>query len=204
MWIRGYLFLLVGAYVQIATALPLVNIKTVVPDIMVDLKYATADNFLHQVLYPFTTGYLHPIAANALKAANHLLRAKKPDWVLKIWDAYRPVQVQKMMWQQLPDTRYVANPANGGSHQRGFTVDVTLYDTKKKCNVPMPTGFDEFSPRAAASATHNIPPQALANRALLQEVMTAAGFEILRTEWWHFNYKGWREQPVLDLDVARL
>ena len=178
----------------------LVEVKQVVPDIVVDLKYATTDNFTGQVLYDVPRCFLR--RATAERLARVQARLRKLGLGLKIWDGYRPRSVQWKMWKLVPDPRYVADPHRGSRHNRGAAVDVTLVDSTGR-ELEMPTGFDDFTEKAhrdyqGASAT------ALRNRALLEQVMTAEGFVPLPTEWWHFDDPDWRKYDLLDVPLSEL
>ncbi|HPP30260.1 MAG TPA: M15 family metallopeptidase, partial [bacterium] len=127
---------------------------------------------------------------------------KKQGYCLKIFDGYRPLSVQKEMWKALPDKRYVANPEKGSVHNRGYAVDLTIV----KLNgtpVTMPTDFDEFSIKAQ-SDYKDLPPLAIKHREILQKTMMKYGFIPIKTEWWHFNYPGYKNKPVLDISFGIL
>jgi D-alanyl-D-alanine dipeptidase len=110
---------------------------------------------------------------------------RKKKLLLKLWDCYRPLSVQKLFWALVPDPRYVADPRTGSRHNRGTAVDVTLADAEGR-ELAMPTGFDDFSPRAGHGET-DLPAAVLANRRLLTETMQKAGFRPLQSEWWHYD-----------------
>ena len=128
-----------------------VNIKTLSPEILLDMKYATADNFLGQVVYDCAECYLRKATAQALVAAQKDFVAQ--GYSLKLFDCYRPLSVQKKMWKILPGTHYVANPAKGSKHNRGAAVDLTLVEIATGKEVDMGTPFDTFSPKAHHSYT---------------------------------------------------
>ncbi len=172
----------------------LVDIKSIDDTIALEMKYATADNFLHKKVYDFADGkLLKDVAAELSKAQQEF---KKHNVGLKVWDAYRPLYVQKIMWEIMPDERYVADPAKGGRHTRGTAVDVTLIDLKTGKDIAMPTKFDEFIEQAHRSYRHP-DAQIRANAALLESIMSKHGFIGLPTEWWHFDYQNWQNQPVI-------
>lgn len=175
-----------------------VNVATAVPDINISLMYARADNFTGRILYKdLREAYLHPRAAKALAKAQQLLKAKRPDLSLKIYDAARPMHIQQQMWNVVKGTaqqNYVSNPRNGGGlHNYGMAVDITLCDAATGDTIPMGTLVDHLGAAAHTDAEADlvrrrvITRQALENRRLLREVMQGAGFTVLRTEWWHFN-----------------
>ena len=175
-------------------SLDLVDIAALDSTIVIDLKYAQEDNFLGRAVYPDTQkAYLRRFAAEQLVQVQSDLRQK--GYGLKVWDAYRPVKVQEQMWEILPDSRYVANPATGSRHNRGAAVDVTLVDLHGR-ELPMPTAFDDFSEQAAADYA-DLPPELIKNRALLQQAMTGNGFTTIDSEWWHFDAIGWERCEII-------
>jgi len=178
----------------------LVNIQELIPDIIVDIRYATPDNFTGRVIYPAAKAYLVKPAAEALAAVRNELRDMQ--FGLKIYDAYRPLSAQLRLWDIVSDPDYVADPAKGSRHNRGAAVDVTLVDRKGN-ELPMPTPYDTFSEKAHADYPH-LPKQILKNRELLKNNMMKHGFEPLLTEWWHFDYQSWEKYPILDIDFDQL
>jgi len=169
----------------------LVDIKSVVPSIVVDLRYAGTHNALHRALYPPSMPALtRPSVAKQLLAAQNLLRLY--GYGLKIWDAYRPKSAQRQLWQFAHDQLYVANPDDGvGSlHTWGVAVDATLVDAFGR-PVSMPTDFDDFT-SAAVLHYHGTDPVIRSHLKLLQRAMGRNGFYGLRTEWWHFTAKDWK------------
>jgi len=178
----------------------LVDIESVNPHIRLDIRYATANNFTHQVLYPKAKCYLRkPVAERLSKVQAQLERLNR---ALKVFDCYRPLSVQKRMWALVPDERYVADPAKGSRHNRGAAVDVTLLSSDGK-DLDMPTPYDDFGEKAHRDYM-NLPAPVIANRSLLELVMRQAGFEPLPTEWWHFDAVGWESYPILDVGFDRL
>jgi zinc D-Ala-D-Ala dipeptidase len=174
------------------TAIPLVDIKSVDPTIVIELRYAGANNLLGRALYPpGTPALVRPEVASRLVTAQAFLR--RYDYQLKIWDAYRPKSVQVQLWQTVHNNDYVADPEAGpGSlHSWGLAVDATLVDT---CNRPvkMPTGFDDFTP-AAIWHYRGADPAIRWHVHLLQVAMRDAGFDGLTTEWWHFTIAEWQK-----------
>ena len=162
---------------------PLVNIREVNPDILVDMRYATADNFLHRVLYKSPECFLRRSVAEKLSKANEALKAQ--GYGIKCWDCYRPHSVQVEMWKIMPDARYVADPKKGSNHNRGIAVDVTLVDLKGQ-EMEMPTGFDDFR-QVAGRDYEDLPKAKKKNRAILRQAMEQSGFRSIRTEWWHYD-----------------
>lgn len=166
-----------------------------------DIRYATRLNFTGEQLYPAPVAWLHRDPAEALTAVQAELRAL--GLALKVFDGYRPLSVQQKMWDLIQDERYVSNPAvNKGRHTRGTAVDVSLVDLLGN-PLPMPSDFDEFSEKAHRDYK-DAPPDALRNAELLEKVMTAHGFLPYPTEWWHFDWKNWKDYPPLDIPIEKL
>ena len=161
-----------------------VKIRDYIPDIIVELRYATADNFTGQVIYEFEEAWLRYGTVKKLMAVQEALRPKGVR--LKIWDAFRPTAAQFTLWDVCPNPTYVANP-NGGysSHSRGNTVDLTLvYEDGTEC--VMPTVFDDFSTFADRDYS-DCSEESAANARLLEDAMQTAGFSPYYGEWWHFS-----------------
>src|SRR3954452_11165892 len=119
------------------------------PTIRLDVRYATENNILHRPLYPVVRVYLRAPAARALADVQHELAASGLG--LKVFDGYRPYRVTRQLWEPLKNPDYVADPAKGSRHNRGAAVDLTLVDLRTGEEIPMPTGYDEMTPRAAQS-----------------------------------------------------
>ena len=157
-----------------------------IPDLVIELKYATEDNFTGQVIYPFRDAFLRYGTVKKLLLAQDILRTKGLG--LKLWDGFRPVSSQHILWNVYPDPVYVANPLTGfSSHSRGNTVDITLVDSDGT-ELTMPTGFDDFTPLADRDYS-DCSVEAAENARLLQSVMEEAGFTGYSGEWWHFSDK---------------
>ncbi len=176
----------------------LVDVQKKDKSIFVSLMYARPDNFTGTVLYTdLRRAYLHPKAAAALVKAQRRLKQLRPDLSLKIYDAARPMSIQKKMWDKVKNTPkyfYVSNPAKGGGlHNYGMAVDITLCRLNGD-SIPMGTKIDymgkaaHIDNEAALVKAERISREARRNRQLLREVMRYAGFRPLRTEWWHFNF----------------
>jgi D-alanyl-D-alanine dipeptidase len=171
--------------------LELVDIKSIVPSVVVELRYAGTHNAVHRALYPPSMpALIRPKVAQQLLAAQNFLR--RNGYGLKIWDAYRPKSVQRQLWQFAHDESYVANPDDGvGSmHTWGVAVDATLVDVSGR-PVSMPTDFDDFTP-AAVLRYHGTDLIIRSHLKLLQRAMGRNGFYGLRTEWWHFTAQDWK------------
>jgi D-alanyl-D-alanine dipeptidase len=171
---------------------PLVDIQSVDPTIVVELRYAGNNNVFKHPLYPHGTRALaRPEVAAALTKAQTLLR--RYQYGVKIWDAYRPVAAQTKLWQGLRNSDYVANPelGVGSMHSWGIAVDATLVDSWNR-PVSMPSDFDAFTP--AATWRYTGPSfEILGHVRLLQWAMHKAGFSGMRTEWWHFTIADWKK-----------
>jgi len=184
----------------------LVKVKEIIPDIEIELKYSTTDNFTKQILYPTNTCYLAFGTLENLKLVQDSLRniyshngSKYSEGLgLKIWDGYRPRSVQYRMWEIIPDSRYVADPNKGSSHNRGGAVDLTIIDFSTKRELDMPTIFDFFGVEAHHEYM-NHPDHVIVNRELLKNLMTNLGsFSIYAEEWWHYKYPPSDNFPLLD------
>jgi D-alanyl-D-alanine dipeptidase len=170
----------------------LVDVRSVDPTIMVELRYAERNNLLGQPLYPHGTRALaRREVASGLARAQAFLR--RYQYGLKIWDAYRPVAVQAKLWEASHNTDYVANPEIGAGslHSWGIAVDATLVDSRIR-DVRMPTDFDDFTP-AAMLPYMGSSLEIRRNLRLLRYAMHKAGFCGLRTEWWHFTIVDWQK-----------
>jgi len=168
-----------------AAAAGFVDVLSVVPDAIVDLRYATPDNFVGVQLYPSDARCLvHESLAPGLATAAAALRAQGSTLVF--WDCYRPHEVQVRMFDVVPNPAWVAKPGPyARSHESGRSVDVTLAEGGRV--VDMGTGFDDFSSRATAYATEGVSAAAQANRARLRTAMAAGGLTVYSGEWWHFD-----------------
>lgn len=206
--IRGALVLIffssIGAYaaeVAAGSDSEFVDIKSVAPTILVELRYATPNNFTRRPLYRADMPAMVRLSvARRLAVAQKFL--EKRGYGLKIWDAYRPKAAQTQLWKAIGNHAYVADPKDGiGSmHTRGAAVDVTLVDGSGR-EVPMPTEFDNFTP-AALIDYRGRSPVVRSNLKMLQKAMGHGGFYGLRTEWWHFCASDWTSyEPVPDIQV---
>ncbi len=174
-----------------------------IPNIQLDLKYATADNFTGVRMYPATikTTFLREEACRALVLVAAALKEKGLG--IKVWDAYRPYQVTVRFWKLIHDERYVANPSKGSGHNRGIAIDLTLYTLSDGKELEMPTGFDDFSVRAHHGHMQ-LAEEQIKNRELLRAVMEKYGFVRFETEWWHYYWPGAEKFAVLDLPFKQL
>jgi D-alanyl-D-alanine dipeptidase len=180
----------------------MIELRTIMPNIRYDLRYATLNNFMKERLYASGKNtFLRKPVAEALSLVRKELNEKGFD--LLIWDAYRPFSVTVQMWKKIGDERYVADPKKGSGHNRGIAVDLTLISLSTGEELNMGTGFDNFSDTAHSTFTQ-LSPVILQNRQLLRATMEKYGFTVLPTEWWHFYWKNGEEYDVLDLPFVRL
>ena len=198
-----------------ARAVGLVDIRTVVPDAIVDLRYATTDNFTGVRLYPADARCLvHRSMVHGLRIA--AARLRREGYRLVFWDCYRPHSVQVRMFRVVPNPAWVARPGPySRSHETGRSVDVTLATAatgtdcprartaRRHCLLDMGTGFDDFTSRAYAYATAGLTSRELADRALLRTAMGAGGLSVYSGEWWHFDGPGADvERPIVNAPLA--
>lgn len=180
----------------------MIELKDFIPGIHYELHYASSNNFTKRQLYKNNEStFLRLPAAKALRQVQ--LELQRLGYGLKIYDAYRPYQVTKRMWDLVKDERYVANPAKGSGHNRGLAVDLTIMDLTSGKELNMGTPFDNFTDTAHHSFTH-LDSNVLKNRALLRTLMEKHGFRALETEWWHYSWPNDRRYDVLDIDFAPL
>jgi len=179
----------------------LVEIKKYIPEIVLDIRYATTNNFTHQRMYQQARAFARLPVVLALKQAEADLKAKGLG--IKIYDAYRPYAITVKFYEVAHDTNFVADPRKGSKHNRGCAIDMGLIDLKTGKEIEMPTGFDSFS-KQAASAYMDLPKEALANRAIIKNAMEAHGFKEIPSEWWHFDFNGWSKYPLLDIPFSAI
>lgn len=197
-----------------ARAVGFVDVRTIVPDAIIDMRYATAHNFTGVQLYPAGAKCLvHESMAAGLRTAAARLRGE--GYLIVFWDCYRPHSVQVRMYQVVPNPNWVALPGPySRSHETGRSVDVTLAVRATTASCPsaqrdhghclldMGTGFDDFTPRAYAFTTAGITPRQVANRALLRNAMQSDGLTVYSGEWWHFDGPGaFVHRPIVDVPV---
>ena len=178
----------------------LVDIEKVNPAIRLDIRYATANNITHKPVYQVAKCYLRKHVAEKLDLVQKDL--EEMGYSLVVFDGYRPLSVQKIFWNLLPDERYVADPAKGSRHNRACAVDCKFVK-KDGTEVEWPTEFDDFTEKAHRDYK-DLSAEAIRNRELLEQVMTKHGFIGLPTEWWHFDYADWQNYDILDVDFADL
>jgi D-alanyl-D-alanine dipeptidase len=181
----------------------LAEITGLEPGIRLDIRYATSNNFLGAPMYSSARAFLQRPAAAALARVHRALAAY--GYGLLVHDAYRPWYVTRMFWDATTggDHEFVANPASGSRHNRGAAVDLTLCDRETGKPVRMTGGYDEFSRRSYAAYPGGTSLERW-RRDLLRRQMEAQGFSVNPSEWWHFDFQGWREYPLLNEPFERL
>ena len=175
----------------------LIDIRSVNPNIVIDIRYATENNFMQRKLYRAARCVLRVAVARKLSLVQADL--EKQGLGLKVYDCYRPLSVQRQMWRFLPDARYVANPTRGSRHNRGAAVDVTLVDLNGS-ELEMPTEYDHFTVRSHRNY-RGARLRARRNQQRLEAAMKKRGFNSIRTEWWHFDAADWRKFSILDIPL---
>jgi len=169
-----------------------VNLKDYSVDFVYDLKYATTDNFLKAKVYDCAECFLRLKTVKALVKANTKFIQK--GYRIQLFDCYRPLDIQKKMWQIVANPEYVADPAKGSIHNRGGAVDITLVDNNGKA-LDMGTPFDFFGPEAS----HNyqlLSDEVKQNRVFLKQIMQENGFVSFDSEWWHYNLQNASKEKV--------
>ena len=181
----------------------LVELTVLDPALTLDIRYATADNFLGRPVYTEARAFLQRPAAEALSRARR--RLEPQGYGLRIFDGYRPWSVTKLFWDATPADKkeFVADPKQGSRHNRGCAVDLTLFDLATGREVEMPSPYDDFSERASPGYAGGSP-EARAHRDLLRAAMEAEGFTVYEHEWWHFDYRDWRSYPIQNIAFAEI
>ncbi|MEI8059486.1 MAG: M15 family metallopeptidase [Ferruginibacter sp.] len=178
------------------------DLKKKIPNLVMDLRYVGSNNFMHQILYPFTaTSYLRKPAVDSLLIIQKILN--QSGLALKIFDAYRPYSVTEKMWELVHDDLYTADPKNGSGHNRGAAVDLTLVNLATSLELNMGTGYDNFSDTAHHAFT-NLPEEVLQNRLLLKKIMELHGFKAFDTEWWHYSLSNTKEYELMNVSFKAL
>jgi zinc D-Ala-D-Ala dipeptidase len=181
------------------SALRLADASAIIPDAILDIRYATAENLTGRPLYPVARCLLlPPVAARLARAA---ARLRRQGLRLVLHDCYRPLSVQRALWAAAPRVGFVADPATGSHHNRAASVDLSLADRNGR-PLRMPTGYDAFGPAARAGATAGLPAEALRNRRILRAAMDAEGFAVNPAEWWHFDAPEAAGASLLDVPLG--
>lgn len=174
----------------------LVDIEQSIPKIVLDIKYATKNNFTKEVIYDSPRAFLSREAADALLLVQ--LDLNRQGYGLKVFDAYRPYSATVKFYEIYPDSTYVESPKTGSVHNRACAVDLTIIKLETGYKLPMPTQFDDFSERASHDF-RGVPEKIAKNRKLLKDVMAKYGFLAVKSKWWHYNFKTWKRHPLMDI-----
>jgi D-alanyl-D-alanine dipeptidase len=169
-----------------------VNLRDFSKDFVYDMKYATEDNFLKAKVYDCAECFLRLKTVKALIAANNDFI--KRGYKIKLYDCYRPLSIQKKMWEIVSDAKYVADPKKGSIHNRGGAVDISIVDANGK-EIDMGTSFDFFGIQASHKYT-KFSKEILSNRKFLKKIMIKNGFNSFDSEWWHYNLKNGLKENV--------
>jgi len=181
----------------------LVELVKLDPTIKLDIRYATPNNFTGRPVYDEARAFLQRPAAEALVRVSRALRAK--GYGLAVFDGYRPWFVTKLFWDLTPADKkqFVGDPSKGSRHNRGCAVDLTLYDLRTGLEVSMPSEFDEMTERSHVSYAGGMPEQRRL-RDLLRASMEAEGFSVYEPEWWHYDFKDWKQYPILNVSFSKI
>ena len=179
----------------------LVDLELFIPGIVLDIRYATTNNFTGEIIYNSAKAFARRPVAEALKKAQE--EFNKQGIGIKIFDAYRPYAATVKFYEVYRDTTYVASPYKGSRHNRGCAIDMTLIDLKTGKELMMPTEYDSFQ-KAAWPTTPVKDPIIKKNRDLIIRVMGKHGFKVNASEWWHFDFVGWQKFEVMDIAFEEL
>ncbi len=179
----------------------MVEIKDSIPDVILDIRYATSNNFTGQQIYNQPKAYARLPVINALQLVQTELKLKGLG--LKIYDAYRPYSATVKFYEVYHDTTYVASPYHGSRHNRGAAVDISLIDLTTGEELEMPTVFDDFTIKAHPDFM-DLSKEALQNRRQLIKIMKKYGFTVYPSEWWHFDFNGWEQFEIMDFTFEQL
>jgi zinc D-Ala-D-Ala dipeptidase len=179
----------------------LIDLSKFIQGIVLDIRYATENNFTGERIYTLAKAYARRPVAEALQKVQQDLG--RIGLGIKIFDAYRPYKATVRFYEVYRDTTYVASPYRGSRHNRGCAIDLTLIDVKTGKELKMPTEYDSFRKEAWPS-TKIKDPEATANREMLISSMEKHGFRVNSSEWWHFDFIGYRKYEILDIDFEEL
>lgn len=179
----------------------LIEIKKAIPSIRLDIRYATKNNFMRQIMYRQARAFARKPVVESLKKIQTALNKK--GYGLKIFDGYRPYAITVEFYKKASDKNFVANPAKGSKHNRGCAVDLTLINLKTGKELLMPTPYDSFS-AAAAAKYENVSPEAKKNRDFLIAIMAKYHMNVLENEWWHYDFSDWKKYDLMDIPFEKL
>ena len=189
------------ASVKVNPGKELIDLEKFIPSLVLDIRYPTTNNFTGEQIYSIAKAYARKPVAESLKKIQADLKSQGLG--IKIFDAYRPYKATVKFYEVYGDTTYVASPYKGSRHNRGCALDLTLINLKTGKELKMPTGYDSFS-KDAWPTTPVKDPEAGKNRTLLISAMEKHGFRVNSSEWWHFDFIGWKKFEVLDIDFEEL
>ncbi len=179
----------------------LIDLEKFVPGLILDIRYATTNNFTGEKIYNLSKAYARKPVAEALKKIQ--VELKKEGLGIKMFDAYRPYKATVKFYEVYHDTTYVASPYRGSRHNRGCALDLTIIKLSTGEELQMPTGYDSFKKEAWPTSIVK-DPIIKKNRAKLITVMEKHGFKVNSSEWWHYDFIGWKQYEVLDIDFEEL
>lgn len=179
----------------------LLEIKKYIPNIQLDIRYAGTNNFAKQAVYHQARAFVRLPLIKALKSVQSELR--KSGFGLKIFDAYRPYGVTLKFFEIIQDKNFVASPEEGSRHNRGCAVDLSIINLKTGKELSMPTPFDSFAIEAGSNFM-DLPADLIKNRSILRNVMEKNGFTALDSEWWHFDFRNWKNFELMDIPFEEL
>ncbi|WP_026897309.1 M15 family metallopeptidase [Daejeonella oryzae] len=179
----------------------LVEIKNYIPNIKLDIRYAGTNNFSKKAVYNQARAFARLPVVKALALVQQELNQKGLS--LKIYDAYRPYAVTVEFFETVSDKNFVAHPKNGSRHNRGCAIDLTIVKLKNGRELKMPTSYDSFAPEASPDFK-DLPVRVIRNRDLLIDLMSKHGFSVLYNEWWHFDFRDWKQFDLMDIPFKQL
>jgi zinc D-Ala-D-Ala dipeptidase len=183
------------------TSKMLLNLEDEIHGVILDIRYASADNFFGSAVYSEAMAFLRKPAVEALKNVQRELNLQHKG--LKIFDAYRPYSVTVMFYEKIRDTNFVASAWSGSRHNRGCAVDLTLIDLNTNKELKMPTEYDDFTEKAAIDF-NDVSDEERKNRQLLRTLMEKYGFTPLKSEWWHYDFHDWKNYELTDISFSEL
>ncbi|RZK92799.1 MAG: D-alanyl-D-alanine dipeptidase [Pedobacter sp.] len=179
----------------------LIEIKKAIPNVKLDIRYATKNNFMKQVMYGQARAFARKPVVESLKKIQRELNKKGLG--LKIFDGYRPYAITVAFYKKAIDKNFVANPNKGSKHNRGCAVDLTIINIKTGKEIPMPTAYDSFSAAAAANYA-NVSAEVKKNREFFIAIMKKYKLNVLENEWWHYDFQGWQDYALMDIPFEKL
>ncbi len=179
----------------------LVDLEDFVPGIILDIRYATTNNFTGRQVYAQAKAFARWPVAEALTIVQKELA--KRNLSIKVFDAYRPYSATVLFYEIYKDTSYVASPWSGSRHNRGAALDISIVDLETGEEIQMPTGYDDFT-EAAHPDYMDLPENVAKNRDFLITTMQKHGFKVYASEWWHFDFVGWEAFPLMDIPFEEI